>query len=770
MSIDYGMGLISKLVETKDFRTVKDQQIKPSFFTGDNSSVFDFIQENFLEHGEVPTERVLKDQFPYLKLMKNPDGSIGTEEGLLFWCNELRKETKHRLACDAIQKSADKLNGLETEEAVVDLRKQLAYIDNEISVSSIVDITKDTEDRVEAYNKRRITGGVEGISTGFSSLDLVTGGLCPETLTTIIAKTSVGKEQPVSSMVLTSEGYKKMGDIVAGDLVFNEFGHLCPVSDVYPQGIKDVYEITFDDGSKVRCGKDHLWKFKTQDDRSHDNDWRVDTLENVMKFPLKRGRGYNLVIPVCRPVQFRKRELSIDPYSLGALLGDGGFTTDSISFTNTEDDVVERCAKGLPYVDFIQNGKCNYRYLLRKPEGSYLNPLISRLRELDLWGCRGKDKFVPDIYKYSSEQDRRDILAGLLDTDGSVDNGQISFSTSSNQLADDVVFLCNSLGYRARKNSYQRDERPNIEYIVNIRTDEVLTYSFKHSKKYGKGSAKNHYYNVMKIVSIELIGQEESQCIAVYTPSHTYLTDNFIVTHNTWLQTYIGAFCMLNGYKVLQGVTEMSTTIMRDRYEAMLFSMMYGGLDYTLYKQGKLPPDVYNQFVQFLKEDLPSLEPLLLRNVTGIINLRADIEDIKPDIILIDGVYMMEDDRGAKDDWLRIAHITRDLKRACKDFNLPVCINTQTDINSKGGLGGVRYSKAINEDSDTVLELIREDTMFTDNEAKLISRKNREGVQTSIMLDWNFSPLHFGEIYSETSSGTKDDSESYDNSPMIGVD
>lgn len=431
MSIDYGMGLISKLVETKDFRTVKDQQIKPSFFTGDNSSVFDFIQENFLEHGEVPTERVLKDQFPYLKLMKNPDGSIGTEEGLLFWCNELRKETKHRLACDAIQKSADKLNGLETEEAVVDLRKQLAYIDNEISVSSIVDITKDTEDRVEAYNKRRITGGVEGISTGFKSLDLVTGGLCDETLTTIIAKTGSGK---------------------------------------------------------------------------------------------------------------------------------------------------------------------------------------------------------------------------------------------------------------------------------------------------------------------------------------------------TWLQTYIGAFCMLNGYKVLQGVTEMSTTIMRDRYEAMLFSMMYGGLDYTQYKQGKLPPDVYNQFVQFLKEDLPSLEPLLLRNVTGIINLRADIEDIKPDIILIDGVYMMEDDRGAKDDWLRIAHITRDLKRACKDFNLPVCINTQTDINSKGGLGGVRYSKAINEDSDTVLELIREDTMFTDNEAKLISRKNREGVQTSIMLDWNFSPLHFGEIYSETSSGTKDNTESYDNSPMIGVD
>ena len=89
-------------------------------------------------------------------------------------------------------------------------------------------------------------------------------------------------------------------------------------------------------------------------------------------------------------------------------------------------------------------------------------------------------------------------------------------------------------------------------------------------------------------------------------------TRDFIVTHNTWFEVYIGAYCQLQNCTVLQFVTEMSEDIMRDRYEAMLFSMMYGDLNYNAFKSGTLSPEVEQQYFQFLEEDLPYCEPLII--------------------------------------------------------------------------------------------------------------------------------------------------------------
>lgn len=228
----------------------------------------------------------------------------------------------------------------------------------------------------------------------------------------------------------------------------------------------------------------------------------------------------------------------------------------------------------------------------------------------------------------------------------------------------------------------------------------------------------------------------------------------------SWLEILIGANCMLQNYRVLQFVTEMSEDIMRDRYEAVLFAKCYGELNYNAFKSGALSPDVEKQYFEFLREDLPHLEPLIIVTATGVMGVSAAIDKYNPDIVLIDSAYLMEDDQGAKDDWLRVAHITRDLKKLAKRSKKPIFINTQADKNTskKTGpeLGSIMYTQAIGQDSDTVLALFRDEVMLNDREMGVKVLKQREGTLGKLTLNWDFDKMNFSEIYMEQSEEVSD--------------
>ena len=94
----------------------------------------------------------------------------------------------------------------------------------------------------------------------------------------------------------------------------------------------------------------------------------------------------------------------------------------------------------------------------------------------------------------------------------------------------------------------------------------------------------------------------------------------------TWFLVLVGAYAQLNNYKVCIFITEMSTDLMRDRFEAMLFGMMYGDFDYNNFKSGTLPLDVENQYFEFLEDDLPKLEPLVIESATGVSSVVSVVE------------------------------------------------------------------------------------------------------------------------------------------------
>lgn len=228
----------------------------------------------------------------------------------------------------------------------------------------------------------------------------------------------------------------------------------------------------------------------------------------------------------------------------------------------------------------------------------------------------------------------------------------------------------------------------------------------------------------------------------------------------TWLEVLIGSYAMIHNYRVLQFVTEMSDEQMRDRYEVMLFSMCYGEISYDNFKRGRLDRKTEKQYFQFLEDDLPDMEPLQIIAATGVMAVSAAIDKYKPDLVLIDGVYLMDDDQGADSDWLRVAHITRDLKKLAKRTSLPFFINSQSDKNTSKRtgpeLGSISYTQAIGQDSDNVLGLFRDATMIADQEMCIKVLKQREGELGKVFIQWDFDHMKFGAIYSERESGETD--------------
>ena len=189
---DIERGLISQLLNTKDMVYVQDQQIKPKFFTGDGYHVYRFILDYYKEHAEVPTARVVGSRYPNYAFEETEEG-IGTDEPLSHWCAEIRNKAKHDHMADIVDEMASNLTTFKTADAFAALKKGVYYIENEVDVSSDVDITKNTEKRKETYLKRKETRGMLGISYGIPKLDFYTKGLENGTLTTLIARRQLVK-------------------------------------------------------------------------------------------------------------------------------------------------------------------------------------------------------------------------------------------------------------------------------------------------------------------------------------------------------------------------------------------------------------------------------------------------------------------------------------------------------------------------------------------------------------------------------------------------
>jgi phosphate starvation-inducible PhoH-like protein len=369
-----------------------------------------------------------------------------------------------------------------------------------------------------------------------------------------------GRAQPVSTEVLTPTGYRPIGELVPGDQVIGSDGRPTEVLGTFPQGEKDIYRLTAQDGSSTRCTADHLWAVHTRDDRRRGRPARVlETREMIGRLRAAHHHRYELPL-LSAPVCFPGREVPMDPYALGLLLGDGCLTGSTTpSFATADAELVVRLEAALPGVTVRHRDGPDY--VLNREGGGrggviVENPVTSVLREVGLWGARSGTKFVPDAYLYNDADTRLAVLQGLLDSDGGpvTQRGRtcrIQYTTTSTQLRDDVLFLVRSLGgvsyWRTRAAVGRRPGRAkgrdvgyrHDAFVLDIRlpagvepfrlSQKLETYS-----QHGGGGRPARF-----IERIDPEGTEEAVCIRVAAADSLYVTEDLLVTHNTLNDAFI---------------------------------------------------------------------------------------------------------------------------------------------------------------------------------------------------------------------------------------
>ena len=366
-----------------------------------------------------------------------------------------------------------------------------------------------------------------------------------------------GRAQPTDRVVLTPTGWQAIGTLQVGDLVIGSDGRPTPVLGVYPQGERDVFEVRTQDGASTLCCAEHLWSVRTLDDKKHGNPGRVLQTQE-MRGSLRRHHQRRYELPmVSNPVEFESRPVPMDPYALGLLLGDGCLTTSTTpSFTTTDPELVIALEQALDGVEL--NPRSAIDYVLNRAgrgRGSTPNPVTTVLRELDLAGTRSATKFVPEEYLWNSASVRLAVLQGLLDTDGGpvTQRGRscrIHYCTSSPRLRDDVVFLVRSLGgvvyWRTRLAEGRKpgfaNGRPvpyrSDSYVLDIRLPAGVE-PFRLARKAAKYGNFGAGRPMRMIDSIEPAGRAETVCIQVGAADSLYVTDDFLVTHNTINEAFI---------------------------------------------------------------------------------------------------------------------------------------------------------------------------------------------------------------------------------------
>jgi len=364
-----------------------------------------------------------------------------------------------------------------------------------------------------------------------------------------------GRAQPVDTPVLTPEGVVPIGELEVGDLVVGADGLPTPVLGVHPQGRKPVYRVATQDGaSTLACGE-HLWSVTTREDRRDGKGPRVlETREMIGSLGRAHARRYEL--PVVAPVEFVPSDVPMDPYALGLLLGDGCLTGSTTpGFSTRDPELADALESALTDIELRPTARPVDDALRHVGDhrGGLLtaNLVTGALRELELVGTGSTTTFVPQSYLLNSVEVRLAVLQGLLDTDGGPvtqagRTGQVQYTTCSDRLRDDVVWLVRSLGgvayLRTPLAEGRRPGRPvqhrSDAHVVDVRLPAGLQ-PFRLARKAAAYDAADGGRPMRFIDSIEPAGEAECVCISVGAQDSLYVTTDFLVTHNTLNDAFI---------------------------------------------------------------------------------------------------------------------------------------------------------------------------------------------------------------------------------------
>lgn len=371
------------------------------------------------------------------------------------------------------------------------------------------------------------------------------------------AESGSGKAFATSTLIPLPDGSNKpAGDVKVGDMLIDRKGNPTKVLNVFPQPKHMLYKVTTSDGREQILHPNHLMSVWSYGQKKY-NFGKVDQLltkplSEIMKDYKKPtntgGVGHKYVIPLTEGVDYPEVEHVISPYTLGVLIAEGhlggekkkdGTYRDLTQITISNDDkfVLDKFINesGLSKDDMhIHKGTYSLDWSSQKsPRAKEMCEEIIRLG----LNHTTMGKFIPNEYLIDSKANRMQLLAGLMDTDGTLEapknrsHYNTAFSTSSELLRDTFLTLIDSLGMG--RSVYIDTHRKNQNYVITVFTPEHIWTNPKFDKKIEGREYRSSKHLYTQIMEIEEYGIDDSVCFTVDNEEHLFLINDFIVTHNT---------------------------------------------------------------------------------------------------------------------------------------------------------------------------------------------------------------------------------------------
>ena len=601
----------------------------------------------------------------------------------------------------------------------------------------------------------RNPAAVTGVATGFVDLDEQTTGLQPGDLIIVAGRPSMGKAQPLDARIKTRTGWKEMGQLQVGDAVASIDGAPSMVTGVYPQGTRQVFRLTFSDGRSAEACAEHLW-------RIHYRGWeapRVVDTAKLMQMLTRKRYQHRLWIEEVSGDFGHHEPLPVDPWLLGALIGDGGLSERTATFSTAEPEMIDRVAETVGAEHKLQYaGQYDWRISsaarkIRSDGAPEPSVLVAALRELGIWGAASHEKFIPEQYRNANRAARLALLQGLLDTDGWVETFRaVRFCTTSYRLATDVVDLVRSLGGwctltdKRPTYTYKGEKKQGrTAYVLNIHHAEPRSlFRLSHKKDRLPEKVARRYRPV--ITSIVPSRVVPTQCISVSHPSRLYVTNDYVVTHNTSLALNMAEHVALElKLPVLVFSMEMGGTQLATR---LLGSV--GKVDAQKLRTGRLDPTDWDRLGTALGK--LNEAPLLIDETAALnpLELRARARRKKREygglgLIVIDYLQLMQGtDNGAENRATEISEISRGLKAMAKELQVPVIALSKLKRsldqrpNKRQLMSDLRESGAIEQDADVIIFIYRDEVYNEDSPdkgiAEIIIGKQRNGPIGTVKL------------------------------------
>ncbi|MFI2361602.1 replicative DNA helicase [Promicromonospora sp. NPDC019610] len=668
----------------------------------------------------------------------------------------------------------------------------------------LAEIIGPTFDEIDAAQGRG--EGLTGVPTGYSDFDRLTNGLHGGQMIVVAARPAVGKALALDTPLPTPSGWTTMGKVAVGDLVLTADGTPTRVVAATEVMLgRPCYEVEFDDGTVIVADAQHQWVTSTRAQRRKVQvgtapESSVHTTEEILATlrTVTADKRANHSVSTTRPLVLPSATLPIHPYALGVWLGDG--TSRRAEFTSADPEIA-MMIEGLGYVaqprGTARGAARTYSMLLPEPEtqtrecivcGTSFEPKMAsllacskscaarsrgmarppqptcpdcgkpgwgfrrcqechntngtmggRLRSLDLL----QNKHIPTSYLRASEDQRRALLAGLLDSDGTVNHGgSIQIAVTNKRLALDTRELILSLGYRtgwSEKRVNGRTEASSTAYTITFTTeDDVFALERKrltHKARRRSGTAKLTSRFVVDVRPIETV---PVRCIQVEDASHLYLASRSMVpTHNSVLGINVASHAAIHHdmasviFSLEMSRNEIVMRMLAAEARVPLTKMRSGNMDDGDWQKLAATMGKVSDAPLFI-DDSPNMSLMEIRAKCRRLKQKHDLK-----LVVIDYLQLMSSGKRVESRQQEVSEFSRSLKLLAKELEVPVIAISQLNrgaeqrSDKKPQMSDLRESGSIEQDADVVILLHREDAYEKESpragEADLIVAKHRNG-------------------------------------------